>query len=86
MTEPQIHITSHNKVKGNNSGDSEEELTLYAVKKIKENTPRLIMVPIDIKGKEIPMEVGTEAGVSIIPLPMRICIIRTYPYRVLTSN
>ena len=40
---------------------------LYVVNKYKGVSPKPIVVSINMEGKEIPMEVDTGAGVSIIP-------------------
>ena len=37
---------------------------------LKEASPRKIMVSINFEGKEIPMQVDTGAGISIIPIPI----------------
>ena len=40
---------------------------LYVVNQYKGVSPKLIVVSINVEGKEIPMEVDTGAGVSSIP-------------------
>ena len=45
----------------------EEAMDLNVVNQYKEVSPKPIVVSINVEGKEIPMEVDTGAGVSIIP-------------------
>ena len=44
----------------------EETMGLYGVNQYRGVSPKPIVVSIKVKGKEIPMEVDTGAGVSII--------------------
>ena len=64
---PRLNIVAPDGEASHDCSVVEEAMGLYMVNQYKGVLPKPIVVSINVEGKEIPMEVDTGAGVSIIP-------------------